>query len=167
VVTAAELVSCPLPPQLGATILPDGVAFAVFSRNGERVEVALFDEPGDKEIACLPLPCRSGDIHHGFLPAAGAGLRYGLRVEGPWQPERGHRFDSSKLLVDPYAKAVDRPFRWDPRLACLGNDTADLVPRCIVTADELHLRDRDQGVQHAPQGGAGEAARDAGRLGRA
>jgi glycogen operon protein len=117
---------------MGATVTPDGIEFAVFSRNGESVELCLFDETDERETARLPLPCRSGDIHHGLVPGATAGQRYGLRVHGPWQPEQGHRFDASKLLVDPYATHLDRPFRWDARLARHGEDTADLVPRCVV-----------------------------------
>lgn len=136
---SAEFIPCPLPPQLGATVTAEGVAFAVFSQNGERVLVSLFDESGKAETARLPLPCRSGDVHHGLLPSAGPGLRYGLRVEGPWQPDRGHRFDPAKLLVDPYAKAIDRPFRWDPRLAQQGDETVGLVPRCIVIAESAPL----------------------------
>ncbi|KRE17596.1 glycogen debranching protein [Bosea sp. Root483D1] len=135
----AELIPCRLPPQLGATIMAEGVAFAVFSHNGERVLVSLFDESGETETARLPLPCRSGDVHHGLLPRAGPGLRYGLRAEGPWQPDRGHRFDPAKLLVDPYAKAIDRPFRWEPRLAQHGKETVDLVPRGIVIAESAPL----------------------------
>jgi glycogen operon protein len=128
--------SCSLPAQMGATPVADGVAFAVFSRNGDRVQLCLFDDAGEREVARLPLPCRSGDIHHGLLPGAGPGLRYALRVEGPFQPERGHRFDATKLLVDPYARRIDRSFRWDPMLAAppsAGMDTAALVPRGIVT----------------------------------
>lgn len=134
-----QLMPCPLPPQLGATVTADGIAFAVFSQNGKRVLVSLFDESGEIETARLPLPCRSGDIHHGLLPRARPGLRYGLRVEGPWQPDHGHRFDPAKLLVDPYARAIDRPFHWDPRLAQHGEETVDLVPRCIVTAQNAPL----------------------------
>jgi glycogen operon protein len=113
--------------------MPEGVAFAVFSRNGERIDLCLFDDDGVSETARLPLPCRSGDIHHGFLRGAKAGQRYGLRASGPWQPELGHRFDATKLLIDPYATTVDRPFRWDARLAQHGVETGDLVPRCVVT----------------------------------
>lgn len=126
------LVACPLPARMGAIAGEDGVTFAVFSRHGERIDLCLFDETGEAEIARLPLPCRSGDIHHGLLPGAGPGLRYALRADGPWQPERGHRFDATKLLVDPYVTRIDRPFRWDPHLAEHGVDTADLVPRGIV-----------------------------------
>ncbi|HEV2553125.1 MAG TPA: glycogen debranching protein GlgX [Bosea sp. (in: a-proteobacteria)] len=126
------LVACPLPARLGAVAGEHGVTVAVFSRHAERIDLCLFDEAGEGEVARLPLPCRSGDIHHGLLPGAGPGLRYALRAEGPWQPQRGHRFDATKLLVDPYATRIDRPFRWDPRLAERGTDTADLVPRGIV-----------------------------------
>ncbi len=126
------LVACPLPARLGAVASAAGVTFAVFSRHGERIDLCLFDETGEAETARLPLPCRSGDIHHGLLPGAGPGLRYALRANGPWQPEQGHRFDATKLLVDPYATRIDRPFRWDPRLAEHGTNTANLVPRGIV-----------------------------------
>ena len=126
------LVACLLPARLGAVAGEAGVTFAVFSRHGERIDLCLFDEAGEAEIARLPLPCRSGDIHHGLLPGARPGLRYALRAEGPWQPQHGHRFDATKLLVDPYATRIDRAFRWDPRLAQRGVDTADLVPRGIV-----------------------------------
>ncbi|WP_199092590.1 glycogen debranching protein GlgX [Bosea sp. ASV33] len=117
---------------MGPSIVEGGVCLAVFSRHGSCVLVSVFDEAGETELASLPLPCRSGDIHHGLLEGAGAGLRYGLRVEGPWQPERGHRFDPAKLLVDPYATVIDRPFRWDPQLARHGAETSALVPRSIV-----------------------------------
>ena len=118
---------------MGATPGEEGVAFAVFSRHGETVHLCLFDEAGESETARLALPCRTGDIHYGLLPGAACGLRYALRVDGPWQPESGHRFDASKLLIDPYAPMIDRPFGWDPRLAERGVDTAALVPRCIVS----------------------------------
>lgn len=139
------LVPCALPARMGATVVEGGVEFAVFSRNGEKVQLCLFDEAGEHETARLPLPSRSGDIHHGFLPDAGPGLRYGLRVEGPFEPQRGHRFDASKLLVDPYARRIDRPYRWDKSLASppsAGIDTARLVPRGIVTAPEPELTRR-------------------------
>ncbi|BCB18602.1 glycogen debranching protein GlgX [Bosea sp. ANAM02] len=117
---------------MGASIVEDGVSFAVFSRHGTRVLVSVFDADGETEVASLPLPGRDGDIHYGLLQGVGTGLRYGLRVEGPWQPELGHRFDPAKLLVDPYATMIDRPFRWDPELARHGAQTSALVPRCIV-----------------------------------
>lgn len=123
---------CARPTRLGARTVEGGICFAVFSHNGRRVLVSVFDQEGDTEVATLALPCRDGDIHYGLLEAAGPGLRYGLRVEGPWRPERGHRFDPAKLLVDPYATVIDRPFRWDPELARHGAETSALVPRAIV-----------------------------------
>ncbi|MFN3671777.1 MAG: glycogen debranching protein, partial [Bosea sp. (in: a-proteobacteria)] len=134
---------------MGATVTPDGVAFAVFSRHGERVELCLFDAEGAHETVRMALPGRSGDIHHGYLPGAGPGLRYGLRVHGPWQPEIGHRFDAEKLLVDPYARLIDRPYRWNPGLARHGVDSAALVPRSLVT--------HDAAAPVAPGGGAAPA----------
>ncbi|PTM42299.1 glycogen debranching protein GlgX [Bosea sp. 124] len=128
-----QLVPCPLPARMGAVSAGDGISFAVFSRHGTTVQLCLFDEAGEHETARLPLPCRTGDIHHGLLPGAAPGLRYGLRVEGPWQPEHGHRFDPTKLLIDPYATLVDRPFRWDAQMARRGAETAGLVPRCMVS----------------------------------
>src|SRR6476620_10776812 len=71
---------CPQPARVGPSIVEGGVCLAVFSRHGSRVLVSVFDEAGETELASLPLPCRSGDIHHGLLEGAGAGLRYGLRV---------------------------------------------------------------------------------------
>lgn len=160
--TAPTMLPCPVPATMGTSVTKDGVAFAVFSRHGEQVSVCLFDDTGEHETARLPLPCRSGDIHHGFLPGADAGLRYGLRVDGPWQPERGHRFDPSKLLIDPYATRLDRPFRWDPRLAQRGEDTADLVPRCVVEAGGAHPgphpEERDRRVSQEGPAGSGAAA---------
>ncbi len=117
---------------MGAMPGKDGVTFAVFSRNGQTVHLCLFDDTGAQETARLALPCRTGDVHHGLLSGAAPGLRYGLRVDGPWQPEQGHRFDTTKLLIDPYATQIDQPFRWDVRMAQRGVDTVELVPRCIV-----------------------------------
>ncbi len=117
---------------MGPSLAEDGVRFAIFSRHGSRALVSIFDEAGETELASLPLPCRDGNIHYGLLKGAGVGLRYGLRVEGPWQPEQGHRFDPAKLLIDPYATLIDRPFRWDPELARHGAETSALVPRCVV-----------------------------------
>jgi glycogen operon protein len=134
-----EIVPDRLPPTLGVRPRDGGLDVAVFSRHAERIELCLFSDDGVRETQRLPLTCRDGDIHHGFLPGAGAGLRYGLRAHGPFAPERGHRFDAAKLLVDPYASLIDRPFRWQPELAAppsAATDTAPIVPRCIVTAPE-------------------------------
>ncbi len=119
-------------PGLGATPLPGGgVRFAVRSRHATRLSVCLFDPRTGRETQRVPMD-RDGDLHTAHVPGLGPGARYGLRAHGPWEPGLGHWFDPAKLLVDPYALALDRPFRHDPRLARHGHDTAHLVPRAIV-----------------------------------
>jgi glycogen debranching enzyme len=120
---------------LGVTPLDVGVNVAVVSHNAERIDFCLFDERGETEIARLPLPTRIGDVHCGFITGIGAGARYGFRAEGPYAPDRGHRFDPSKLLVDPYARALDRPFAYRQELAAsrpAAIDTAPWMPKGIV-----------------------------------
>ena len=106
---------------------------AVVSRHGERVHFCLFDDKGGKETHRFALPRRLGDIHFGFIAGVTEGMRYGLRAEGPWEPAAGHRFDSTKLLIDPYSKQIDRPLMQCPELAERGRDTASLVPKCVIT----------------------------------
>ncbi|RZD88246.1 glycogen debranching enzyme GlgX [Streptomyces albidoflavus] len=84
-----------------------GTNFALWAGGAEAVEVCLFDEDG-RETRC-PLPEFTHGIWHGFLPGVGAGRRYGYRVHGPWDPWTGARFNPAKLLLDPYARAVDAP----------------------------------------------------------
>jgi len=97
---------------LGAQCSARGVNFAVFSAHAHAIELCLFDAAGENELARMPLPGRSGDVWHGHLRGAAAGLVYGLRAHGPWQPELGHRFDASKLLVDPCAREIVGRFDW-------------------------------------------------------
>nr|WP_278427605.1 glycogen debranching protein GlgX [Pantoea dispersa] len=132
----------PVPP--GAHYDGRGVNFTLFSRHAERVELCLFDEQGSEQR--FPLPARSGDIWHGYVPALKPGQRYGYRVHGPWQPERGHRFNPAKLLVDPCAKAVCGAVPDDARL--LGGewqqddaDSAGVAPKSLVIADDFDWQD--------------------------
>lgn len=100
----------------------------------------MFD--GDAEVARVPLAERMGDVHHGFVPGLVAGSHYGLRAEGPWDPARGQRFDTTKLLLDPYATAITGPYRHLPELMQHGVETAHLVPKAIaghVSADAVAL----------------------------
>ena len=89
-----------------------GVNFAVFSAHAQKIELCLYDDSGHIELARLTLPVRTGDVWHGRLPGAQAGLVYGLRAHGPWRPDRGHRFNPNKLLLDPWAREIVG--RFDP-----------------------------------------------------
>src|SRR3954451_3816614 len=124
------------PFPLGVTLEEGGINVAVVSRHGERIFVCLFDEASGAERFRFALPERLGDVHYGFIAGVAAGQRYGFRAEGPWDPAHGHRFDRAKLLVDPYAKHLDRPFEHREELRAPPSariDTAAWVPKAIVT----------------------------------
>ena len=89
-----------------------GVNFAVFSAHAQQIELCLFDETGLHETARIRLPARTQDVWHGYLPGAGAGLIYGFRAHGRWEPHQGHRFNAAKLLLDPYARDIVGRFSW-------------------------------------------------------
>jgi isoamylase len=97
---------------LGATWDGRGVNFALFSANAEKVELCLFDSQGRRELERVPLPERTDDVWHGYLPDVSPGQQYGYRVYGPYDPARGHRFNHHKLLLDPYAKRVAGRLVW-------------------------------------------------------
>ncbi|MDE2369340.1 MAG: glycogen debranching protein GlgX [Burkholderiales bacterium] len=94
------------PWPMGASCDGDGVNFTAFAAHASQVDLCLYDAGGRTEIARLPLPGRSGDIWHGRLPDAGPGLVYGYRVHGPWRPDRGHRHNPNKLLLDPWGREI-------------------------------------------------------------
>ncbi len=100
---------------MGATVRDGGVNFAVFSRHAQRIELCLFDNLGDTEMQRLPLHGPYDGVFHGFLPGGQPGLVYGLRAYGPYEPERGHRFNPHKLLLDPYAREIVGHFQWGPQ----------------------------------------------------
>ncbi|MEJ5914966.1 glycogen debranching protein GlgX [Pseudokineococcus sp. 1T1Z-3] len=107
------------PHPLGVHLLEGGGASAaVYAPHAEKVEIALLQDDGAGGLAeeRLALPGRTHGVWHGVLPGVGAGQRYGVRVTGPWEPERGHRFNPAKLLLDPYARAVADEVRWDAAL---------------------------------------------------
>lgn len=115
---------------------PEGTEFRLWSHHCSHVELCLFDDRGEKEIARHGMMRGEGDVHHVFVPGVKSGARYGFRVHGPYAPDQGHWYDPSKLLVDPYATELDRPFLYDPRLGQFGADTADLMPKAIVRQHE-------------------------------
>jgi isoamylase len=94
------------PYPLGATWDGAGVNFALFSKHATRVELCLFDPKGRRELERVELRERTDHVWHCYLPAARPGQLYGYRVHGPHAPERGHRFDHNKVLLDPYAKLI-------------------------------------------------------------
>src|SRR5215212_9579547 len=96
------------PEPLGVTIMRGGANIAVYSAHAAAIEVCLFDATGTTQLERLPLPYRTGDVFHALIPGLDAGERYGLRAYGPYDPARGHRFNPAKLLIDPYARALDR-----------------------------------------------------------
>ncbi|MEU8657936.1 glycogen debranching protein GlgX [Actinoplanes philippinensis] len=127
------------PYPLGATYDGGGTNFAIFSEAATRVELCLFDDDG-KETR-IDLPEREALVWHGYLPRVVPGQRYAYRVHGPYDPSRGLRCNPSKLLLDPYAKAIDGNYEWDQALFSynFGDsgsfndfDSASFSPRSVV-----------------------------------
>src|SRR6516225_7899999 len=100
------------PWPLGATVDATGVNFVVFSAHATQIDLCLYDEAGVRETQRIALPGRTGDVWHGHVKGLKPGQLYGYRAHGPYAPERGHRFNPQKLLVDPYAREVVGDFRW-------------------------------------------------------
>jgi len=127
------------PEPLGASFDGTGTNFSVFSEVAERIELCLFDDAGTERR--LTLPGRTAFAHHGYVRGVAPGQRYGFRVHGPWNPPAGQRCNPHKLLLDPYAQAVEGQVDWgrevyghmayDPDKID-GRDSADHMPRSIV-----------------------------------
>jgi glycogen operon protein len=128
------------PFPLGATYDGSGTNFSVFSEQAEQIELCFFEAGEETRIT---LPEMDAFCWHGYLPGIGPGQQYGLRVHGPYDPARGLRCNPAKLLLDPYAKAVEGQVQWDPAvypyplggddLARNDTDSAPFVPRSVVT----------------------------------
>jgi glycogen operon protein len=115
------------PYPLGATWDGEGVNFAIFSEHAEKVELCLFDQTGRREIRRIMLHEQTDQVWHCYLPEARPGLVYGYRVYGPYDPARGMRFNSHKLLLDPYAKQVHHLSWSDSHFGYrIGHKNADL-----------------------------------------
>jgi isoamylase len=112
-----------------------GTNFSLFSEHADRVELCLFDDGAETRYE---LTERTALNWHGYMPGIGPGQRYGYRVHGPWAPEQGHRFNPNKLLIDPYAKAIEGDVQWD-----LGR----VLPYVPEESDaDLYLDDEDDAV---------------------
>ncbi|HEY8101945.1 MAG TPA: glycogen debranching protein GlgX [Burkholderiaceae bacterium] len=141
------------PYPLGATYDGTGVNFAVFSANAEKVDLCVFDPAGRKEVARLAMPDCTDEVWNGYLPEASPGLLYGYRAYGAYDPQRGHRFNHHKLLLDPYARLLSGPLRWtdalfgyrldSPRadLSFDRRDSAPAVPKAVVVEDAFNWGD--------------------------
>lgn len=146
------------PYPLGATWDGSGVNFALFSANADKVELCLFNDSGTRELTRMKLREYTNQIWHGYLPDIRAGQLYGYRVYGPYEPEKGHRFNHHKLLLDPYAKALHGAFKWsdahfgyrigDERgdLSFDTRDSAQGMPKCVVV-DTAFTWGRDRAPQ--------------------
>ncbi len=128
------------PYPLGAVYDGSGTNFSLFSEIAERVELCLFDEDGGETR--IDLPEVTGYCWHAYLPTVEPGHRYGFRVHGPWDPSTGHRCNPAKLLLDPYAKAIEGQIQWDEAIfpyrfdegpdTLSDTDSAPFMPRCVI-----------------------------------
>lgn len=145
---------------LGVTLDASGANVAVFSSGAERIDLCLFDDD-DRQIDRIVLPFRTGDIHHAHVAGLRAGMKYGLRVTGPDDTPRGAYYNDVKVLIDPYARLIDRPIRWHQSMSATGNtvfgsrmygglDTARAVPKGIMTEREAFNWDGDVKVAIDP-----------------
>jgi isoamylase len=118
-----------VPHPLGATFDGEGVNFAIFSEHATGVELCLYKETDDEPFARIAMPGATDRVWHAYLPDVRPGVHYGYRVAGPWEPERGHRFNPNKLLIDPYAKAISGSISWHDELFgyTIGAPEVDLV----------------------------------------
>lgn len=121
---------------LGATVLPGGVNFCIFSKNSTAIELLLFDRPDDCQAAkIIPLDPKYNKTFyywHVFVPGIGAGQIYGYRVDGPFDPEQGHRFDGTKVLLDPYARAVANLENYSRQAASCPGDNCTRALKGVV-----------------------------------
>ncbi|WP_269932180.1 glycogen debranching protein GlgX [Aminobacter sp. HY435] len=120
---------------LGATVTDGGIRFAAWSGSAERMWVSIFDAAGTAETARLEMPKQENGVFAVHVEGLAEATRYGFRGDGRYAPEQGSWFDPDKLLVDPYAVRIDRPYRYDGRLAARrgqGGDTAGLMAKAVV-----------------------------------
>jgi glycogen debranching enzyme GlgX/4-alpha-glucanotransferase len=117
---------------LGVAVSPHGLEAALDLPHAEGASLCLYD--GDREVFRAAMARDATGVFRGLAPGFGAGARYGFRVDGPYDPARGARFDASKLLADPYAWAFDRPFRLHTSMFAFGDDTGPHAPKAIAGA---------------------------------
>ena len=131
------------PYKLGATVDSDGTNFAIFSDHASKVELCLFDKHGESETDRVVLNECTNGVWHGRLDGIAEGQLYGYRVDGPWDPMQGQRFNANKLLLDPYARKLYGQVKWD-----------DALYGYVVSSEEnadLNKDDRDSAA-YMPKG---------------
>lgn len=136
-----------LPYPLGAQFDGNGTNFALYSAHATRVQLCLFNQKGTGEIR-IDLPNYTDEVFHGYIKGVKPGQLYGYRVYGPYEPEKGHRFNPYKLLIDPYARQLTGsiisdntmlgyiPFSKKEDLSFNRRNSAPFVPKCVVVADD-------------------------------
>ena len=146
--------------QLGANWDGEGVNFSLFSAHATRVDLCIFDATGQHQVAQYEMPRCTNHIWHGYLPGHSVGTVYAYRVHGPYDPQKGHRFNHHKLLLDPYAKKLVGDFSWsDCHFGYVKNgssnmvnddlsfdkrDNAQFMPKCVVTHQAKSYEGRPQ-----------------------
>jgi isoamylase len=149
------------PYPLGATWDGKGTNFAVFSENASGMELCLFGGlDGDEELSRIAFRERTDQVWHVYVPELAPGQRYGYRAHGAYEPAQGHRFNPAKLLIDPYARALDREVRWDDALFgyTIGHAEADLsrderdsarfIPKSVVVDPHFDWNGDDSAERH-------------------
>ncbi|MEO8461684.1 MAG: glycogen debranching protein GlgX, partial [Chloroflexota bacterium] len=146
-----------VPYPLGATFDGSGTNFSLYSEAAEDVELCLFDDDGTETR--IPMPESTGHVWHVYAPRIVGGQRYGYRVYGPWAPANGQCCNPAKLLLDPYAKAIEGLVTWDPAVFPYGfedpegsinsADSAPFMPRSVVVDPDFDWGD-DRAPRHAP-----------------
>ena len=127
---------------LGATVLPDGVNFSLYSRDASRIELLFFDGEQDERPARVvsldPVTHRTYHYWHVFVPGLRAGQLYGYRIHGPFDPSKGMRFDPSKVLLDPYGRGVAVPKNYSREAAQEEGDNAPTAMKSVVLDPRMY-----------------------------
>jgi len=137
---------------LGATVLPGGVNFSIYSRSASGIELVLFDREDDPQpsrvIPIDPVSNRTDHYWHVFVPDVKPGQLYGYRVQGPFDPASGMRFDAAKVLLDPYGRGVVVPENYSREAARRNGDNAATVMKCVVVDPRAYDWEGDAPLRH-------------------
>src|ERR1700691_4021505 len=138
---------------LGASVVPGGVNFSVYSRSASAVDLLLFDKDDDAQPARVipidPVENRTYHYWHVFVPGLRQGQLYGYRVHGPWDPASGLYFDSDKVLLDPYGRGIAVPAGYSRDAARLPGDNAAAAMKSVVVDSADYDWDGDRTLCHA------------------